>query len=126
MPTKKIAITGTILGVLFIGYYFLSKYTSFYIPCLFHWLTGYYCPGCGVTRMFFAILKLNFYQAFRFNPLVFILLCLFIMYMLIKVIFKINYVIPKRVYYVLIGIIILFGILRNIPLFSFLKPTIIS
>ena len=33
------------------------------IPCVFNLITGYYCPGCGITRMFISIYKLDFYQA---------------------------------------------------------------
>ena len=125
MLTKKKILIGIVLGVLFIGYYLLNKYTSFSFQCVFHYITGYYCSGCGITRMLFAILKLDFYQAFRFNPLVFILLCLYIIYFIIKYIIKINIKIPKTCYYVLIGILLVYGVLRNIPLFSYLKPTII-
>ena len=48
------------------------------IPCPFHFITGLYCPGCGITRMIKSILKLDFYQAFRYNQLLFILLPFFI------------------------------------------------
>ena len=75
--------------------------------------------------MFFALLKLDFYQAFRYNPLIFILFCLAIIYNLIKIVFKKDIKIPRTIYYVLIGVLILYGILRNIPIFSFLEPTII-
>ena len=107
-----------IIGItLFIGYYCISKYTGFYIPCIFHELTGLYCPGCGITRMFFSIIRLDFYQAFRYNPLVFILL---ILYLLFKI-FKVK--LPKNSIYILLIIVILYGIFRNIDLFSYLKPT---
>lgn len=102
---------------LFIGYYNLSKYAGFNIPCIFHELTNLYCPGCGITRMLFSILRLDFYQAFRYNPLVFIL---FIGFILCKL-FKIN--LPKYAVYLLLVIVILFGILRNIDAFGYLKPT---
>ena len=35
-------------------------------------LTGLNCPGCGITRMFVALFHGDIYQAFRYNPLVFI------------------------------------------------------
>lgn len=117
---KKVVVSILIL-ILFIGYYYISKYTGFTIPCIFHELTNFYCPGCGITRMFFAILKFDFYQAFRYNPLVFILLICFIIYKLINLKFKIK--LPKYTSYVLLVIVILYGILRNIDTFGFLKPT---
>ncbi len=43
------------------------------IPCLFHLFTGLKCPGCGVTAMCMALLRLDFSAAWRANPC---LLCL--------------------------------------------------
>ena len=102
---------------------FLNKVFNFAIPCLFHEITNLYCPGCGITRMFLALFKLDFYQAFRYNPLVFILLILSIVYFLVKKIGKLNFKLPNYIYYYLLFIVIIYGILRNIPLFSFLAPT---
>lgn len=102
---------------------FLNKVFNFTIPCLFHEITNLYCPGCGITRMFLALFKLDFYQAFRYNPLVFILLILSIVYFLVKKIGKLNFKLPNYIYYYLLFIVIIYGILRNIPLFSFLAPT---
>lgn len=39
-------------------------------PCLFHLLTGYYCPGCGGTRAVRALLQGNICQSFYYHPLV--------------------------------------------------------
>ena len=36
--------------------------------CMFHRLTGMYCPGCGMTRATYAALHGHFATAFRFNP----------------------------------------------------------
>ena len=102
---------------------FLNKVFNFTIPCLFHEITNLYCPGCGITRMFLALFKLDFYQAFRYNPLVFILLILSIVYFLVKKIGKLNFKFPNYIYYYLLFIVIIYGVLRNIPLFSFLAPT---
>ena len=102
---------------------FLNKVFNFTIPCLFHEITNLYCPGCGITRMFLSLFKLDFYQAFRYNPLVFILLILSIVYFLVKKIGKLIFKLPNYIYYYLLFIVIIYGILRNIPLFSFLAPT---
>ena len=120
----KLAILA-ILG-LFI-YFFISEKYHFAIPCLFYTIAGYYCPGCGITRLAFSCLKLDFYQAFRYNPLAFILIILFIIFKLLKIIIKklikIDLEIPNYIYYILLIIILLYGILRNVPLFDFLAPT---
>lgn len=55
-------------------------YAAFYritgigIPCLFHLITGFKCPGCGVTRMLICLLQLDIGAAFRYNA---VLLCMF-------------------------------------------------
>ena len=76
------------------------------------------------------IFRLNFYQAFRYNALCFVISPLLLIYLIYniylwlmdkpdKVMKKIN---PKIIYILLI-IVITFGIIRNIPIFSYLKPT---
>lgn len=123
-PKNRVKI-GIFLFFLFIIYYLLNKKIGIGIPCVFHELTGLYCPGCGITRLLFSLLELNFFQAFRSNPLVFILLILIILYLILKLIlkrFNINLTIPNYIYYFLLIIVILFGILRNIPGFEFLTP----
>lgn len=99
-----------------------------YLFCPFHKITNLYCPGCGITRMCLSILEGNLYQAFRYNPLLFALIPLFIFLIInhfskYKIIKKKN---QEKIYITLIIILIVFGILRNIPLFSFLKPTKIN
>ena len=103
----------------------MNRYFGFSIPCVFHEITGFYCPGCGVTRMLFSLLKLDFYQAFRYNPLLFILLILFLMCKIIELVKKRKIVFSEKVYYVIIVILLIYGVVRNIPIFGFLEPTAI-
>jgi nitrate reductase gamma subunit len=102
------------------------------IPCVFHELTGLYCPGCGVTRMMFSLLKLDFYQAFRYNNLVFLSIPLILFYFCDFIIKrfhnKSNYLYQKisdKVWIILLIITLLFGVLRNIPVFDYLIPTMV-
>ncbi|MBR2705387.1 MAG: DUF2752 domain-containing protein [Clostridia bacterium] len=117
---QKDIISFVILGILllcvFIGY-------GYRIPCIFHEITGFYCPGCGGTRMCLSLLKLDIYQAFRYNILLTISIPFIILHLICKYIFKMKYSIPNWFIYLLIIIVILFGVLRNIPYFSFLAPT---
>lgn len=39
------------------------------IPCAFYESTGLSCPGCGLTRSFYATSSFNFQQAFSFHLL---------------------------------------------------------
>jgi hypothetical protein len=119
-----------IIGILLLfGYYFLNKKTGFSVPCMIHEITGYYCPGCGITRMFFALIKFNFAEAFRYNQLVFILtpfLVFYFFYHIYLYIFekkdKILVKIPNYVYIILLIIVIAWGIVRNLEMFPFLRP----
>ena len=98
----------------------ISIFVHPFIPCLFHEITGLYCPGCGVTRMIISILKLDLYQAFRYNPLLFILFPVFIIlfinyiYCLIKIKTPLYKKVNNSVWILLIIILILYGIIRNI------------
>lgn len=108
----------SILTSILLGYYFLNKYYHISIPCLFHKITNLNCPGCGITRCLFSLLEANPKKAFYYNPLVTILLPIFIIYEIIN---TYNYVkkgstikIPNQISYTLFLITILFGIIRNI------------
>lgn len=43
---------------------------GFGIPCLFRLATGLQCPGCGVSRMCMALLRLDLAGAWQANPAV--------------------------------------------------------
>lgn len=102
----------------------------FDIGCPLNKIFGIDCAGCGVTRMCLAILRFDFYQAFRFNPFVFILILIFIiyvLYMFVCMILKKKYFkIGFKTIMIIIVLFIGFGILRNINGFEFLRPTIIK
>jgi len=111
-------ILGILIIILFITY-------NFRIPCIFHEITGLHCPGCGGSRAIVSLLKLDIYQAFRYNMLIVISIPFLIVHFVCKYIFKLKYKIPNVVIYILIVIVMIFGVLRNIPYFSFLAPTVI-
>lgn len=124
---KKITIT-IIFLILLISYLYLGNKLNIYINCPIKEITGLYCPGCGITRMLQAILQLNFYQAFRYNPLLFISLPFFIFFTIEGIITKKDPLynkIPNKILITIIIIFIIYGILRNLPLFDFLAPTIV-
>ncbi len=109
-------------------YYLITTTTGLIIPCVFHYVTGFYCPGCGVTRMCISIIKLDFYKAFRSNPLLFVLLPVLAAIMLKQSYDNVRYgKLRHKKFMTVIGIILIiilliFGILRNIPAFYYLKP----
>lgn len=110
-----------------IVYFFITQ-LGFSIPCMFHKVTGFYCPGCGVTRMCIKLIKFDFYGAFRCNPAVFICLpFLGVIYAIrcynyLKQKSSNNNLAIKIIEIMCLVLLILSGILRNIPFFSFLAP----
>ena len=70
-----IFVTGWILAVLAVLFYMtvrvgilpLQRYA---VPCLFHRMTGFYCPGCGGTRSFFSLCRGDIWTSFQYYPLV--------------------------------------------------------
>lgn len=95
--------------------------------CIYRELFNIYCAGCGSTRMIKAIIHLNFYQAFRYNPLIFISLVLFIPYFIYRMYVYIRYgefrILSVKILIVFAGFLIIYMILRNIPGFEYLIPT---
>ena len=53
------------------------------IPCIFNFLFDIHCPGCGFTRSFIELLKLNFEKSLEYNILT-IPIILTITYYIIK------------------------------------------
>lgn len=97
--------------------------TNIGIPCVFRELTGFYCPGCGITRVVLSLFKLDVVQAFRYNPLLFVLLPLYLIYFVTTK--KQMTMMSKATMAVMLIITLAFGLLRNIPMFDYLAPTVI-
>lgn len=126
---KKKILKVIILILILIAYLILGKIFNIYLRCPIHEIFHVYCPGCGLTRMLLSILKLDFYQAFRYNPLLFIMLP-FSLLLLFENIYsesknkKSMYKkIPNCIWYTIIVLLLIYGVLRNI--YPFLAPTII-
>ena len=62
-------LTGAVIAVAAAGYLFFHNPHQYPLPCLFHIITGLYCPGCGAGRASYSILHGRFYTAFRYNPM---------------------------------------------------------
>ena len=126
----KVILISLLLLILITVWYFLSVKEIISIPCLFHKITGLHCPGCGMSRAIISLMHLNVYQAIRYNALVIILVPGLIIYLIFKIKSYINnqpfqLKIPNYLIWLALIITILYGILRNIPLFDFLKPTVV-
>ena len=42
----------------------------FGFPCVFHEMTGFYCPGCGSTRSARFLIRGDLGRSFIYNPIV--------------------------------------------------------
>ena len=100
-------------------YAIIIHFTGRGIPCVFNIITGWKCPGCGVTKMCMSLLRLAFKTAFEANAG---LLCLLpaggflagrYLYIYIKRGVKRDRL-TDIVIYVLIGILLVWGVVRNI------------
>lgn len=111
----KIYCTIFIVGII---YFIWISATKIYIPCFYYISTGLLCPGCGTTRMFLSLLKFDIPGAFSYNPVVFVLMQLWIIISLLCFYDKIKFVKDKRFLFTMLGIsvaaLFIFGIVRNI------------
>ena len=73
--------------------YLLVTYLLKIPNCLVKLVCGYPCPGCGLTRAGFAVLRFDFAAAIHFNPLIFI-----IPLVLLVIIYK-DYFVFRKIYH---------------------------
>ncbi|MBO5211399.1 MAG: DUF2752 domain-containing protein [Clostridia bacterium] len=125
---KGVLKSAAIIFVIGIAYYLFVKITHLGIPCVFNLITGLHCPGCGISRMFISLFALDFKDAFGYNAFVLLIgpvAAIFVLRHYIIYILKGTQKSDKLETVLLIIAIILaiaFGVLRNIPTFSFLAP----
>ncbi len=70
----KVLCTAAVLLCAGLLYALLTRKTGGLIPCPFFFVTGFKCPGCGVSRMCIALLGGDLREAFRQNRAVLLLL----------------------------------------------------
>lgn len=107
--TKKSEIwkkRAKLIALLVIG---IVVFSIFKIPCPIYTLSGFLCPGCGMTRAVFALLHFDFVGAFLYNPLVYLLLLFFVQAFVLG-----EVRLSKRGGVILLVFVLLFGIFRNI------------
>ncbi len=112
--------------------YFTAEGEGAGIPCMFHQLTGFYCSGCGSSRALRSALHLDFYQALRYNAVFTLALPFFAVYFGSLAASYIRFgkdrisgKISMKIIYIFVAVALVYGILRNIPAFSFLAPTVL-
>ena len=130
MPKKF--LKEIIIVILIIFYLVGGDYFHIHLYCPIYTFLHLYCPGCGATRMLSSLIHGNLYQAFRYNPLLFVFLPFFLLYFIYDCFTEATCKVRKTkeiepaICFTLIFLFMGYGILRNIPLFDYLKPTIVQ
>ena len=118
----RVAVFGTILLVCGLLYGWICITTGVAIPCVFRKITGYSCPGCGISRMCIHLMRGNVAEAVKCNPALFF--CMFPL----AVVFAdslVRYIKTGErkmkwwqniLLYIIIGILLVYGVVRNLPL----------
>ncbi len=71
---KRLLLQAGLILVIGLAYAVFVGLTGLSIPCPVRALTGLLCPGCGVTRLCMALLRLDFAAAWDANPVLLLLL----------------------------------------------------
>ncbi len=85
MPRQRLSRLLTWTAVLLAAgsaYAVFVSVTGLFIPCPFRLLTGFLCPGCGVSHLCLALLHVDFMAAWTANPGLFLLLPLLLLFLL--------------------------------------------
>ena len=125
---KKILNTGLLIGFtgLAVLFFVLDPAKHNLFPrCLFNSITGYYCPGCGSQRALHSLLHLDFAGVVSYNFL-FLPAALLILYHYLHPVFNriFKWKLPHLFYFksrpcIILGVVVIFWILRNIPYYPF-------
>lgn len=118
MKKRILNIIVLIILLIIILLYSLKILEIIKFKCIFKELFGIYCAGCGTTRMIKALLKLDIYNAFIYNPVMFIYFILFGIYFIYNAILYIKEARIKKpkfcIVIILIVILFVYMLLRNI------------
>jgi len=102
-------------GMLGVLYFINPGDTTLIPPCPFHWLTGHHCPGCGSLRALHQLLHGNLATALSLNPLMVVSLPV-----LAGMVWRPSWTYRRWVPWCALGILILYGVIRNIPFWPFI------
>jgi Protein of unknown function (DUF2752) len=126
-----LALSASVAGVAVAALALFDPATSgVFPPCPVLYLTGWYCPGCGSLRAIHQLLHGNLWAAWAMNPLTVILLPFLLYGLASHTLRQIRGrglpqpFLPATAVHALCAAIVLFGIVRNLPLhpFDLLSP----
>jgi hypothetical protein len=131
-PPSLAFFAGTLLAAIVLGsgavlFFFNPSTHGFYPVCLFHKLTGLNCPGCGGTRAAYQLLHGRLLTALRDNALFILALVALTVRGAWFAARKIcrqpaTLAVPPKALWAFLAMAVVFSVLRNLPMFSFLSP----
>jgi hypothetical protein len=122
-----IALGVTAMGAAAVLFFLDPSRHGFYPACLFHTLTGLYCPGCGGTRAVYQLLHGHVLSALHDNAL-------FVLALVALTVWGARFAVRKlrnqqtvfqlhpKTLWMLLVVTLIFTVLRNLPAFSWLSP----
>src|SRR5262249_17264722 len=125
--TRLLAAGGVaaMLGGSAFAWYFDPTQVHFFPVCPLYSMTGFACPGCGLTRGFHALFHADLATALHFNVLIPVWTIIFATAFISLALYAvrgrglpINKLSPHWLW-VFMVVLIAFGVLRNIPAYPF-------
>jgi len=125
VTSKKAQMLLLLTVALLLLFLFNPAVSSFYPPCIFKRITGYYCQGCGSLRALHNLLHGDFAAAVKMNFLLTVTLPLIVVNSVINIrnnkkIFSLQPPFNSAVFVCIVFFIaVLFAVGRNIPHYPF-------
>ncbi len=105
------------ISILLIVVYFLLNRILFPVSCAWVAITGFPCPGCGLTRAGMEFLKGNFKEAFQIHPFIYVIIVLGIQFCIYRYILKRSQKVFVKYSIVVVSAMLCFYIYRMLFLF---------
>lgn len=106
------------IAIAVVAYLLFYLITGHGIPCFYYSRYGYQCPGCGLSRMLFSLVRLDIPTAFQYNPVGFTALFLWNAVAALCFWGKPAFLQKPRTAYILLGVTVgaflIQGFLRNV------------
>lgn len=124
---RRLCFCGAVV-LLALLYYLVTQLTPFRIPCIFQTITGLACPGCGVSHFCIRLLHLDFAGAVRENLALAVLLPIWCAAGVVRLVWHPRWLAKNSrgealLLWGSIVLLLLFGVMRNMPGMEFLLPS---